>query len=299
MPRASDPLVEEFLEFLSVERHASPRTLLNYQKALRAFRAGQRPFRGWKRATAEDFRAWLYQLMKAGKAKATIRVEFAALRSFYRFLCQRKDLPQNPLLEVGLPKLEKKLPLVLTQKQVETLLAMPFEIELSKQAPSWMPQRDAAILEFFYSTGVRLAELAACNLEDVDLYSGTVRVLGKGRKERLVPLGRPAREALERYLLAAEVRHGPLFLSKLRKRMSTQAVGSLFKKYHQLSGLPVEASPHKLRHSFATHLLDNGADLRSVQELLGHSSLSTTQIYTHVSTERMKEVYQKTHPRAR
>jgi integrase/recombinase XerC/integrase/recombinase XerD len=181
---------------------------------------------------------------------------------------------------------------------VEELLALPLRVRQPKQAPRWTGERDAAILELFYSTGMRLEEVARSNVADVDPYSDTIRVLGKGGKERLCPLGSHAVRALQVYLHAAGVRQGPLFVNKSRGRMSRNAIGAVVKKYLELSDIPIRVSPHKLRHSFATHLLDNGADLRSVQELLGHASLSTTQIYTQVSMERMKAVYDAAHPRA-
>jgi len=171
-------------------------------------------------------------------------------------------------------------------------------IPKEKQAPVWMPQRDAAILELFYSSGLRLAELTSLNAADIDPYSESVRVLGKGRKERVVPVGSPALVAIQQYRQAAKVDAGPLFLNKARKRLSTTAVWSLLKRYLRHTTIPLEVSPHKLRHSFATHLLDAGADLRSVQALLGHASLSTTQIYTHVSIERLRTAYDDAHPRA-
>ena len=204
----------------------------------------------------------------------------------------------NPLLDVQLPKLGKRLPVVLTEAQIGTLLALPGKTPAGKQAPKWAPARDTAILEMFYSAGLRLSELAAVNVEDIDVISGTLRVVGKGGKERLCALGEPALFAVQKYRQAAEVSRGALFLSKLRKRMSTVSITNVVKKYHKLSGIPVALTPHKLRHSFATHMLDAGADLRSVQSLLGHASLSTTQIYTHVSAARMKKVYEATHPRA-
>ncbi|MCL4107888.1 UNVERIFIED_CONTAM: hypothetical protein GTU68_001205 [Idotea baltica] len=236
--------------------------------------------------------------MKGGWARATIRLHFAALRSFYKFLTRRKNLLVNPIVEVQLPKAEKKLPVVLTKDQVEELLILPLVIEHPPQAPSWAGERDAAILELFYSSGVRLAELAAMNVSDFDFFNECVRVFGKGSKERICPVGSKAAEAIHTYRNAAKVMEGPLFISKLRRRMSARGISDVFKKYHKASGIPVNISPHKLRHSFATHLLDNGADLRSVQTLLGHASLSTTQIYTHVSIERMKAVYDEAHPRA-
>jgi len=236
--------------------------------------------------------------MNRGKARAPIRLEFAALRSFYRFLCERKGLPANPLHAVSLPKSEKQLPVFLTAAQIDALLRAPREAKPEKQAPAWLPSRDAAILELFYSSGLRLAELAALDVRDVDPYNETVRVLGKGSKERIIPVGEPALEAIQKYRREAAVQSGPLFVSKLRKRLGTSSIWALVKKYLRLAAIPVPASPHKLRHSFATHLLDAGADLRSVQSLLGHASLSTTQIYTHVTTERLKKAYDQAHPRA-
>jgi integrase/recombinase XerC len=294
----ADPLGHDFLQFMEVERNASPRTLENYRHALKTFRTQHRGFTSWDALTADDFRRYLFEQMKAGLGRATIRLHFAAFRSFFKFLTRRCGRTSNPLLEVQLPKPEKKLPVILTIAQVEQMLALPLATPKEKQAPAWAGERDAAILEVFYSTGVRLSELAALNVEDVDVYSETMRVFGKGRKERVCPVGGPAMRAMQRYQSKLGVHHGPLFRSKVGKRMTTQALNNVVTKYWKLSGLPVQVTPHKFRHSFATHLLNNGADLRCVQELLGHASLSTTQIYTHVTTERMKKVYDNAHPRA-
>jgi len=200
---------------------------------------------------------------------------------------------------VKLPKLQKKLPVVLTVTQITTLLDTPAAAAAKpKQATAWAAARDTAILELFYSSGLRLSELISLDVAHLDPYTDTVRVVGKGRKERLCPIGPPAAQAIQKYRQQAGVHSGPLFLSKLRRRLTARAVNDLLKKHLRQSGVPIPATPHKLRHSFATHLLDNGADLRSVQSLLGHASLSTTQIYTHVTTERMKKAYDKAHPRA-
>ncbi|MBP7951148.1 MAG: tyrosine recombinase XerC [Verrucomicrobiales bacterium] len=293
-----DSLQEEFLEFLSVERNASPLTLTNYAHALDGFRRRRQGFTAWTNCTADDFRDHLFSLMKQELSRATIRLHFSALRSFFKFLTRRKGLERNPLLEVQLPKKERSLPVVLTLAQVEELLALPLKLPQSRQAPAWAAERDSAILEVFYTAGLRLHELAKLNVEDWNIYQDTLRVVGKGRKTRHCPLGDPAIKALQAYRQKASVHAGPLFLSKCRRRITTRAVANVVQKYLAASGIPIKASPHKLRHSFATHLLNNGADLRSVQELLGHSSLSTTQIYTHVSTERMKQVYDAAHPRA-
>jgi site-specific recombinase XerD len=199
---------------------------------------------------------------------------------------------------VQLPKLEKKLPLVLTRQQVEELLAAPTRESKNRSAPVWMPLRDVAIMELFYSSGLRLGELAALDVTGVDLYTESVRVFGKGRKERVCPVGLPALEAISRYRAAANVHSGALFINKSRTRISTRSIWLVLKRYLRFTSIPISISPHKLRHSFATHMLDRGADLRSVQALLGHASLSTTQIYTHVTTERLKKAYAHAHPRA-
>ena len=287
-----------FLQFMEVERNASPRTMENYRHALDTFRMKHRGFTSWDALTADDFRKYLFEQMKADLGRATIRLHFAAMRSFFKFLTRRRGWTTNPLLEVQLPKQEKKLPVTLTITQVTAMLDLPLRTPKEKQSPAWAPERDAAILEMFYSTGVRISELASMNVADVDIYTETVRVLGKGRKERICPVGEPALRALQRYRTKAGVHDGALFRSKVGKRMTTVGIGDMVKKYCRLAGLPINVTPHKFRHSFATHLLNNGADLRSVQELLGHASLSTTQIYTHVTTERIKKVYDEAHPRA-
>ena len=293
----ADRLTELFLEHLEVERNVSPLTLTNYRHALESFRRSvAQP--AWKDLRADHFRRYLFEQMKAGLAKPTVRLHFAALRTFYRFLVERHGLKDNPLKQVQLPKLDRGLPVVLSRKQIDALLAAPLAMEKSGRAPVWMPQRDAAILELFYSSGLRLAELASLTVRDVDIFNETVRVMGKGRKERIVPVGALALEALQKYRQAARVDVGPLFINKSRKRISTRSVWLSLRRYLAFAEIPMTVSPHKLRHSFATHMLDAGADLRSVQSLLGHASLSTTQIYTHVTTERLKKAYDDAHPRA-
>ena len=293
-----DRYTTEFFRCLEFERGVSPRTLINYKHALAKFRASKDDLPGWMDLKADDFRRYLMRLASEDLSKPTVRLHFAALRTFYRFLSERFNLKDNPLKQVQLPKLGRKLPFVLTPNQIDELLSAPLRIPKEKQAPVWMPARDAAILEFFYSSGLRLSELTGLNVSDVDPYSESVRVLGKGRKERVVPVGAPALKAIQQYRHAAKVEAGPLFLNKARKRLGVTAVWTLLKRYLKHTSIPQEVSPHKLRHSFATHLLDAGADLRSVQSLLGHASLSTTQIYTHVSIERLRSAYDEAHPRA-
>jgi len=291
-----DPLAEEFLRYLANERNASPRTLKAYRQALTAFRAeNQTP---WKRCRGDDFRDYLFVIAKRGQARSYVRLQFSALRTFYQFLGARKGLRSNPVREIQMPKIEKKLPLVLTRQQVEELLAAPTREKKSRSAPVWMPLRDVSIMELFYSSGLRLSELAALDVAEVDPYTESVRVFGKGRKERVCPVGLPALEAISRYRAAANVHSGPLFINKARRRISPRSIWLVLKRYVRHTSIPISISPHKLRHSFATHMLDRGADLRSVQALLGHASLSTTQIYTHVTTERLKKAYADAHPRA-
>jgi site-specific recombinase XerD len=241
----------------------------------------------------------MLEMMKRDMARASVRLRLSALRAFHAFLLRRGFVKKNVLVEVLLPKPEKQLPQFMTPKQVESLIKTPEAQKKSQQAPAWMAARDMAIIELFYSTGMRLSELGGLDVADVDVIGETARVTGKGAKERICPIGGPALEAISRYRQAARVHHGPLFINKSRNRLSTRNIWSMIRSRLIQAGLPATLSPHKLRHSFATHLLDNGADLRSVQVLLGHASLSTTQIYTHVTMERLKRAYESAHPRAK
>jgi integrase/recombinase XerC len=299
MPRPKkDQLLERYLKYLHVERNASPRTVVAYRHALAKFMEFVADKISWEDCTAQQFRGFLLDCMKKGMARSYVRLTFAALRSFYKYLIEREGFRDNPLREVQLPKMEKKLPIVLSVLQVDELLTVPKKVERQSQAPVWAASRDAAMLELFYSSGLRLSELAALNVADVDTFSETVRVFGKGRKERIVPVGQLALKALQQYRFEAKVEAGPLFLSKLKKRMSARSIWLMLRKHLSQTSIQLRVSPHKLRHSFATHLLDNGADLRSVQTLLGHANLSTTQIYTHVTMERVKKAYDDAHPRS-
>ncbi len=292
-----DPLISEFLLFFQVEKNASPHTIVNYRHALLTFRE-LHPDTDWHLFTADDFRNYLFCLMKANAARSTIRLTFSALRSFFHYLIRHEKLKNNVLTQVSLPKLVKELPVFMTPAQVEHLLEVPLRLSRKKQAPPWIALRDAAILETFYSTGMRLTELSQLNVDAVNVTSSIVRVLGKGRKERLLPLGEPALQAIQKYQQAAKILKGPLFINKSKNRLGNRSIWMMMKKYLRAGNLPATLSPHKIRHSFATHLLDNGADLRSVQSLLGHACLSTTQIYTHITTERLKYAYSQAHPRA-
>ena len=288
---------EAFYSFLEAEQNASPQTVTAYRAAIESFRKF-RPAGSWAAVSAADYRAWMLDMMKRELARSSVRLRLSALRAFHAFLLRRNFVGKNVLREVLLPKAEKQLPRFMTTRQVETLIETPAAQEKSKQAPAWMAARDTAIIELFYSTGMRLSELAGLNVSDVDVIGETARVTGKGSKERVCPVGGPALEAISKYRQAARVHNGPLFLNKSRSRLSTRTIWHMIRSRLVQAGLPANLSPHKLRHSFATHLLDNGADLRSVQTLLGHASLSTTQIYTHVTIERLKRAYESAHPRA-
>lgn len=299
-PKEALQEVLRFLEYMRVEKGASPHTLAAYERNFRLFAEwmGER-FETWQSCTAEVFRAWLYEAMQQQLKPASIRQRFASLRSLYAYLMRREGMSSNPLAEVTLPRARAGLPVHLSLRQMEELLSLPLRTPVDKKSPEWLPYRDAAILELFYSCGIRLSELVSLNADALMHGEDCVRVVGKGRKVRLVPVGEYAREAVLRYLeRAVPDPDGPLFLSRLGRRMTGRSVQLMLDKYLRCSDIPFHISPHKLRHTFATHLLDAGADLRSVQELLGHSSLSTTQIYTHVTKTRMQQVYRQSHPRA-
>lgn len=297
----AEAAVCRFLAYMEGEKSASPHTLEAYGRTLRQFMdwMGSR-FAGWRSCGADNFRAWLYEALQQQLKPASIRLRFAALRSLYGYLMRREGVSENPLADVTLPRARHNLPVHLSIGQMEELLALPLRTPADKKSPPWLPYRDAAILELFYSCGIRLSELVALNADALLPGESCVRVLGKGRKERLVPVGGYALEAIGRYRsLACLEPKGPLFISRLGRRMTGRSVQLMLDKYLRCSDIPFHISPHKLRHTFATHLLDAGADLRAVQELLGHASLSTTQIYTHVTKTRMREAYMKAHPRAR
>ncbi len=303
--------IAEFTVFLEKERNDSPNTVRAYARDLEAFRAFCDEYYGgprrWKWTTIDRLalRSFMGELSRRGLAKRSIARAVSVLRTFYRFLGTRYGVEHNPAKGVRLPKLERRLPAVLDRQQVDELFH--YAQSLAEEG-GFGERRDLAILEVFYATGMRLSELAGLNLADVDVVSDQVKVRGKGRKERIVPLGGYASRALRSYygvrddLLQGLPRgrgdRRAVFLSRRGSRLSPrgiqQVVGRFLRQLDGRKGVKV----HTLRHSFATHLLDAGADLRAVQELLGHASLSTTQVYTHTSVERLKRVYQKAHPRA-
>lgn len=309
-PTTSRSEVAEFLRYLEKERNDSPHTVRAYARDLLAFErfcdayyggAGKWSFAGVDRLAVRSF---MGELQRRGYSKRTVARAVSALRSFYRFLGSRHGLEVNPARSVRLPKLERRLPAVLDRTEVEELFSLA---EREAEGGEFEPVRNWAMLEVLYGAGLRLSELAGLNVADVDPIGEQLKVRGKGKKERLLPLGGQAGRALRRYGVVRErllERLGggrgdatALFLSKRGRRLSPRAIQLVVRKYLRAAA-GSGWSTHSLRHSFATHLLDRGADLRAVQELLGHSSLSTTQVYTHTSVERLKKVYQRAHPRA-
>jgi integrase/recombinase XerC len=308
----ADPAVTGFLAQLELGRGVSPHTARNYRQALLEFKATV-PDKSWWTLTPDDFKKYLYRLARAQNlGPSTVRLRFAALRTFYKQALRENKIKSNPVSGLILPKLPRRLPVFLSQEQVTALLDAPRQLwdreqkrhasGAKKKSPragqSWQMRRDTAWLELFYSAGLRLAELVGLQRRHLDLVQGIVRVRGKGNKERLCPLGEPALRAIEAYLDECPFDGEALFVSQQGRPLNGRTVQLALKRYLAAAGLDSRLTPHKLRHTFATHLLDHGADLRSVQELLGHSQLTTTQIYTSVSVERLKRVYNGAHPRA-
>ena len=310
----SEERVDAFLRHLQDERGASSYTLRNYSHALNEFVAWHQSERDvpplWDKLQRDDFRFYLRALGRAKLSRAATHLRFSALRSFYKFLIRRGLVEASPVKGVVLPKADQRLPKFLTQAQMAALLEAPNE-ELRRHRQSSKREfdetayhRDVAILETIYSCGLRVSELSALRACDFDFQEQMVRVPGKGKKERLVPVGAPALEAIRAYwnsLPVPPIENEPVFLAMPDRRgpVSPRVIQLRLKKYLAAAGLDPAITPHKLRHSYATHLLDAGADLRSVQELLGHAHLVTTQAYTHVSTERLKKAYDDAHPRAK
>jgi len=331
------PIVREFFDYLRHQRNFSEHTLRAYEGDLTQFcrflagestggegrGEGQRPNRAWlsrrlMAVTPADVRAYLAMLRNSDYRKSTVARKLAALRSLYKFLVRAEKLATSPVAVIRTPKQDKRLPAFLDEGQVEDLLSAPLSSLKAKQAapgagPGPEPldlmlvARDRAILETIYSAGLRISEVVGLNREDLDAFGGMLLVRGKGKTERMVPVGSTAAEAIEEYLrLRRRALPGsaepsapePLFVNNHGGRLSARSVRRKLTKYLRLANLPDAVTPHTLRHSFATHMLNRGADLRSVQELLGHKSISTTQIYTHLTTSRLKAVYNKAHPLA-
>lgn len=300
-----DEALAEFLRSLALEKNASDLTIKSYREdltqAITFFQSQQKGIRP-RDVNSRHLRAFSVWLHEQGYARSTIARRIAAVRSWFRFLAREGSVETNPAEGLRAPRQEKKLPNFLTAEHLDKLLSTP-------QTTTPLGVRDRAILEALYSAGMRVSELSGLDLGDVDLDAAVATVRGKGKKERLVFFGDSALKALRHWLgERGKLRDGngpkpkhadAVFLNKNGTRLTPRSVGRMLEKYLAIAGLDPRASPHTLRHSFATHLLDRGADIRSVQELLGHSSLATTQVYTHVTTGRLRDSYHKAHPRAK
>lgn len=292
-------LIDQFIGYLGNERGLALNTLESYSRDLKQYqefleKGGSETLVSASQSTIV---AYLMYLRKQGKATATIARRLAALKAFYHFLIKENVVDRDPTDALASPKLERKLPKVLTVEEVDLLLAQP-----DTKSPHGL--RDKAMLELLYATGIRVSELTSLNIGDVDLQEAVVRCRGKGSKERLVPMGTMAVNALSAYIsqgrpkIIQDPKEKALFVNHHGSRLTRQGFWKIVKKYAAQAGIRKEITPHTLRHSFATHLLENGADLRAVQEMLGHADISTTQIYTHITKSRLKDVYSRTHPRA-
>lgn len=304
------PEVADFLEHLQKERDVSPHTRAAYERDLRGLTAFLGRHAGgdftWATVTRQDLRAYLGHLTRRGLAKRSIARALSAARSFFRYLHREELVPANPARAVSSPKPERRLPAYLDGKQTETLFALA-EARATDPSARFADVRDLAIVELLYSAGLRVSELQGVNTTDLDLLAGQVKVRGKGRKERIVPVGTKAVRALRQYDLKREevvrragrgAERAAVFVTDRGRRVSVAAVQRAVVKLLRAVDDEQPLSTHSLRHTFATHLVDAGADLRAVQELLGHASVVTTQIYTHTSVERLKQAYRRAHPRA-
>jgi len=293
-------LIGDFINYLSVERGLAANTLESYGRDLRQyaeFLRGSLRLVSLRDASRANIISYLLQMEKQGKSPATIARRLAALKSFYQFLVRESIVERDPTANLESPKLDRRLPKVLSVSEVETLLEQP-------RLNATGGIRDKAMLELLYATGIRVSELVSLKVSDVNLEMRYVRCLGKGGKERLVPIGTIACRAVADYLtrsrpkLVKDHNERSLFVNHHGKKMTRQGFWKIVKKYAAQAGIRKSITPHTLRHSFATHLLENGADVRSVQEMLGHADISTTQIYTHVNRRRLREEYKSSHPRA-
>ncbi len=287
----------DFLTYLRNERNVSPHTLRSYHSDLEQLST----FLGDKELSAVDhqtLRRFIAHLMQGEVKKSSIARKLSAIRTFFRYLNREGILTSNPARLVATPRREQRLPAVLTADDAIRLMESP---QSKKPADHDTMLRDRAVLETLYSTGIRASELIGMNREDIDRHDSLIRIRGKGRKERIVPVGTKALDAIDAYLgrLAGSSDIAAVFLGPSGKRLTARTVQRILENHRKQLGLQQKASPHTLRHSFATHLLESGADLRAIQELLGHASLSTTQRYTHVNLDSLMEVYDKAHPKAR
>lgn len=282
--------IDKFVTYLEVEKNYSPHTIINYSHDLNEFAefCGEIEF---EQVDLLLMRKYLAQLRGWRLQTRSLSRKLSAIRSFFKFLQREGLVSSNPTLLLSTPKIEKVLPKFLSEHETVNFLEVP-------NCATLKGKRDRAILEILYSTGIRVSELVGLNIQDVDMIGNIIKVKGKGRKERMVPIGDKAVLALQAYLGERPDDSPIVFLNKLGTRLSDRGVRKMMDHYIKKAAAKSAISPHIFRHSFATHLLDHGADLRSVQELLGHVNLSTTQVYTHITTERLRQVYETSHPRA-
>ena len=304
----ADPLpesawIERFIKYIELERRLSAYTIRNYRHAIHKFFQWLCREADWNgdldRLDAKTIRDFLIESSRS-LSRRTLHNYVSALRTFYKYLLRQKAVKTNPFVGLTLPKLPRSLPKFLNEKQVAAFLDGPMRLLENESIDPFQAWRDRLVLELLYGGGLRVSELVGLNYGMIDLSTGVARIRGKGGKERLCPLGKVALTCLNKFRKEFASGGGyedPVIVNTNQRRLSVRAVQLIVKKYLALADLPMDMSPHKIRHSYATHLLNNGADLRLVQELLGHSSLSTTQIYTHVGIARLKEAHQKAHPR--
>jgi len=305
-PRSSrvESYLRRFVIHLGLERNLSDNTISSYETDLKQFVAFLRSQLGVKKLGIRNIdrlsiRHFLHDLKERGVKGSTLRRKLAAIRCFIRYLCTRENLGANPALAIKMPQMEKHLPSFLDVDEMQRLMEIP-------DTSALRGLRDRAILEVFYSTGIRLGELHLLDVSDMDLFGEVIKVKGKGRKERIVPLGRMASVSVKAYLperaghlkVRGRVGEVALFVNRFGRRLARRSIQRIVRRYLERVSSAKQMSPHVLRHTFATHMLDRGADLRAVQELLGHASLSSTQVYTHVTTDRLKRIYDQAHPRA-
>lgn len=303
-PEVLESHLAEFLNHLERERRLSGYTVRNYRQSIRDFcmwmKDNTRWDGEWENLSPSLLKRFLID-RQSTHSRRTIHNHFSALKTFSRFLQTRKKIQNNPFTGIVLPKLDKPLPKFLTEKQMSQLLAGPMRLLENESLDPFLAWRDRLVLELLYGAGLRVSELASLTFGAIDFKRGVARIRGKGNKERLCPLGKIAMLVLEKFRNEYSPASGfddPVVLGNRKQGIRVRQVQLIVKKYIGLADLPLNLTPHKMRHSFATHLLNHGADLRLVQELLGHASLSTTQVYTHISMGRLKEAYRKAHPRA-
>ena len=293
--------IEDYIHFIRVERQLSANTLASYRRDLEGYAQhlqDVQQLKDYNEVRREHILLHLENLRTEGKTARTVARHISSIRSFHQFLLREKVTTTDPTVHLEMPQVEQKLPKVLSIEEIDALIAAP-----DRSKPQGV--RDIAMLELLYASGMRISELIELNMEDIHLTMGFVRVFGKGRKERIIPLGRGALNALSKYLERARYelqgkypKTDALFINQRGKRLTRQGCWKIIKTHAEKARINKELTPHVLRHSFATHLIENGADLRAVQEMLGHADIATTQIYTHVSKTRLSEVYKQFHPRA-